>query len=138
MLACRAFLFLKGASRSQQNRKERGHRDSNFTCCKGVKAHQLPSLYVCSLPQSPCPAAIPSAASKVCVTPGDWPANELLTKRKIRTQRDFKMDSVKEEEQVRVLRVTNHHTQVVLETEGARLHHGAKNHLKGAEINATH
>jgi len=31
--------------------------------------------------QSLCPAAIPSAASKVYVIPVDWAANELLIKR---------------------------------------------------------
>ena len=93
-----------------------------------------PTLSVIS-PQSLCPAAIPTAASKVCVTPEGWPANELLLKAEALTQRGFNNASVTEaaaeEEQ------TNHHTRGLLQTEGARLHHRAKNHLQGAEINAT-
>lgn len=72
------------------------------------------------------------------MTPEYWPVNELLVKRKILTQRDFKVGSVKEEEQLHALRVTNHNTRVLLETEGTRLHHGAENNVKGTEINATH
>lgn len=44
----RIAVVLKEASNSQQNQKERGHCVSNFTCCRGVKAHELPPLCVCS------------------------------------------------------------------------------------------
>lgn len=59
-----------------------------------------------------CPAAIPSAAGKVRMTPEGRPANELLVNAEASTQRGLNNGSVEgeeEEEEQRVLRETNHH-----------------------------
>lgn len=60
------------------------------------------------------------------MTPEGWPANELLLNAETLTQKSFNDVSVTEEEdgeeeQLRVLRETNHHSRGLLQTEGAGL-----------------
>lgn len=53
---------------AQTWKPERGHCVSNFACCRAESPPATPTLSVIP-PQSLCPAAIPSAASKVCMWP---------------------------------------------------------------------
>lgn len=90
-----------------------------FFCVCSVVPQWQPCRSICLLQR--LPAAIPSAASKMHMTPEGWPANELLINTETLTQRGFNNASIKEKELLRVLQETNHQTHGFLKTKDAKL-----------------
>lgn len=108
---------------SPEEQERKGSHIDNVAFFRAVTDCKQLSFCLWSLPNPA--AAIPSAASKVHVTPEGWPANELLMNTDSNTKGGWggggNNGSVKENELLHVLQETNHQTHGLLRTEGAKL-----------------